>query len=185
MASGALPGAHPHIVGGTLKGIAVTGEKRWFDLPNVPTMVEAGYPGFVLDTYVMMLVPAKTPPEIVDRLSAATLGRPEEARRRRQGTHRRPRSDRGRPEGTEGAHRQRVSAVAGSRQDRRHHAAVTADGCSELGRQSEEAGIAGRDTRAAGKRRRVDRAHPDPNLDLMSDQMLKRQLTSTCRKIHS
>ena len=73
MASGALPGAHPHIVGGTLKGIAVTGEKRWFDLPNVPTMVEAGYPGFVLDTYVMMLVPSKTPTEIADRLSAATL----------------------------------------------------------------------------------------------------------------
>jgi tripartite-type tricarboxylate transporter receptor subunit TctC len=36
-------------------------------------MVEAGYPGFVLDTYVMMLGPAKTPPEVVDRLSAATL----------------------------------------------------------------------------------------------------------------
>ena len=51
MVSGALPGAHPHIVAGTLKGLAVTGEKRWFDLPNVPTMVEAGYPGFVLDTY--------------------------------------------------------------------------------------------------------------------------------------
>ena len=39
MASGALPASHPHIVAGTLKGIAVTGEKRWFDLPNVPTMV--------------------------------------------------------------------------------------------------------------------------------------------------
>jgi tripartite-type tricarboxylate transporter receptor subunit TctC len=73
MASGALPGAHPHIVAGTLKGIAVTGEKRWFDLPNIPTMVEAGFPGFVLDTYVMMLMPAKTPPEIIERLSAAML----------------------------------------------------------------------------------------------------------------
>ncbi|MGE0037112.1 MAG: Bug family tripartite tricarboxylate transporter substrate binding protein [Xanthobacteraceae bacterium] len=73
MASGALPGAHPHIVAGTLKGIAVTGEKRWFDLPNIPTMVEAGYPGFVLDTYVMMLMPAKTPPDIVERVSTATL----------------------------------------------------------------------------------------------------------------
>lgn len=72
MVSGALPGAHPHLVAGTLKGIAVTGEKRWFDLPNIPTMVEAGYPGFVLDTYVMMLVPTKTPPEVIERLSAAT-----------------------------------------------------------------------------------------------------------------
>ena len=71
MVSGALPGAHPHIVAGTLTGIAVTGEKRWFDLPNVPTMVEAGYPGFVLDTYTLMLVPTKTPAEIVERLSSA------------------------------------------------------------------------------------------------------------------
>ena len=71
MVSGAFPGAHPHIVAGTLTGLAVTGEKRWFDLPNVPTMVEAGYPGFVLDTYTVMLVPAKTPGEVVDRLSVA------------------------------------------------------------------------------------------------------------------
>jgi tripartite-type tricarboxylate transporter receptor subunit TctC len=71
MVSGALPGAHPHITAGTLTGIAVTGEKRWFDLPNIPTMVEAGYPGFVLDTYTLMLVPAKTPGEIADRLSGS------------------------------------------------------------------------------------------------------------------
>ena len=72
MVSGALPGAHPHLVAGTLTGLAVTGEKRWFDLPNVPTMIEAGYPGFVLDTYTLMLVPTQTPAEIADRLSSAT-----------------------------------------------------------------------------------------------------------------
>jgi tripartite-type tricarboxylate transporter receptor subunit TctC len=71
MVSFALPGAHPHIVAGTLTGIAVTGAKRWFDLPKVPTMVEAGYPGFLLDTYVMSLVPAKTPPEVGEKLVAA------------------------------------------------------------------------------------------------------------------
>lgn len=68
----ALPGLHPQIVSGNLKGLALTGEKRWFDLPDVPTMIESGYPGFVLDTYVMMLVPAKTPREIADKLSVAT-----------------------------------------------------------------------------------------------------------------
>jgi tripartite-type tricarboxylate transporter receptor subunit TctC len=73
MVSGALPGAHPHIKAGTLKGLAVTGEKRWFDLPDVPTMVEAGFPGFVLDTYVMMLVPAKTPAEIGEKMSQALI----------------------------------------------------------------------------------------------------------------
>ncbi len=71
MVSGALPGAHPHIIAGTLTGLAITGEKRWFDLPNVPTMVEAGYPGFVLDTYTLMLVPSKTPSDIAERLSSA------------------------------------------------------------------------------------------------------------------
>ena len=80
MVSTALPAAHPHIQSGTLKGIAVTGEKRWFDLPDVPTMVEAGYPGFVVDTFTAMLVPTKTPPEIADRLTRETvtiLKRPE------------------------------------------------------------------------------------------------------------
>ena len=71
MVSGALPGAHPHIIAGTLTGLAITGEKRWFDLPNVPTMVEAGYPGFVLDTYTLMLLPTQTPAEIVERLSSS------------------------------------------------------------------------------------------------------------------
>ena len=58
----------------------MTGEKRWFDLPDVPTMVEAGYPGFVVDTFTAMLVPTKTPPEIADRLTRETvtiLKRPE------------------------------------------------------------------------------------------------------------
>jgi tripartite-type tricarboxylate transporter receptor subunit TctC len=73
MVSTALPAAHPHILSGTLKGIAVTGEKRWFDLPDVPTMVEAGYPGFVLDTFTAMLVPARTPQEVADRLSKETI----------------------------------------------------------------------------------------------------------------
>ena len=73
LVSFALPGVHPHVKAGTMKGLAVTGEKRWFDLPEVPTMVEAGYPGFVLDTFTAMLLPAKTPPEIGERLVAATL----------------------------------------------------------------------------------------------------------------
>ncbi|ARQ00111.1 tripartite-type tricarboxylate transporter receptor subunit TctC [Pseudorhodoplanes sinuspersici] len=73
MVSTALPGAHPQIVSGNLTAIGVTGAKRWFDLPDIPTMVEAGYSGFVLDTYTMMLLPAKTPREIADKLTAATM----------------------------------------------------------------------------------------------------------------
>lgn len=73
MVSTALPGAHPHLVAGTLKGIAVTGEKRWFDLPDIPTMVEAGYPGFVVDTFTCILVPTKTPREIADALTKQAI----------------------------------------------------------------------------------------------------------------
>ncbi len=69
MVSTALPGVHPHIVAGTLTGIGMTGEKRWFDLPQVPTIVEAGYPGFVVDTFTAMLLPVKTPQGIADRLT--------------------------------------------------------------------------------------------------------------------
>jgi tripartite-type tricarboxylate transporter receptor subunit TctC len=73
LVSAALPSAHPQIVAGTLKGIAVTGEKRWFDLPEIPTMIEAGYPGFVVDTFTLMLAPAKTPQSIADILTKETL----------------------------------------------------------------------------------------------------------------
>ena len=40
----ALPPAHPHIKSGALRAIAVTGAKRWPDLPDVPTMQESGFP---------------------------------------------------------------------------------------------------------------------------------------------
>lgn len=71
--SAALPPAHPHIVSGALKALAVTGAKRWFDLPSVPTMVESGYKNFIADTFQGFLAPAKTPPEIVQMLATKTV----------------------------------------------------------------------------------------------------------------
>src|SRR5258707_4893787 len=73
LCSAALPPAHPHIESGALKALAVTGAHRWFDLPNVPTMVELGYKDFIADTFQGFLAPAKTPPEIVELLSTKTL----------------------------------------------------------------------------------------------------------------
>jgi tripartite-type tricarboxylate transporter receptor subunit TctC len=68
-----LPGAHPGILAGTLRALAVTGAQRWYDMPDVPTMLELGFSGFVSDTFHCMLAPAGTPAEIVDRLAAASL----------------------------------------------------------------------------------------------------------------
>jgi tripartite-type tricarboxylate transporter receptor subunit TctC len=73
LSSGSLPPAAPHIKAGTLRCLAVTGEARWPDMPDVPTMQEAGYKDFVFATDTVLLAPAKTPPEIVKWLEAETL----------------------------------------------------------------------------------------------------------------
>lgn len=74
------PSAMPHIKGGKLKAIAVTSAQRSPALPNVPTVAEAGVPGFEASSWFGVLAPAGTPKEIVDRLSreiARALATPE------------------------------------------------------------------------------------------------------------
>jgi tripartite-type tricarboxylate transporter receptor subunit TctC len=73
IACASLPGAHPHILSRDVRALAVTGSERWYDLPDVPTMVELGYKDFLSDTFHGTLAPAGTPPEIVERLAAASL----------------------------------------------------------------------------------------------------------------
>jgi tripartite-type tricarboxylate transporter receptor subunit TctC len=73
LSSGSLPPAAPHIKAGTLRCLAVTGDTRWPDLPDVPTMEESGYKDFVFATDTFLLAPSKTPPEIVRWLEAETL----------------------------------------------------------------------------------------------------------------
>jgi tripartite-type tricarboxylate transporter receptor subunit TctC len=73
VAFAALPPAHPHIESGALKALAVTGAHRWFDLPEVPTMVELGYKDFISDTFQGFLAPAKTPPAVVELVAAKSI----------------------------------------------------------------------------------------------------------------
>ena len=73
MCSTSLPPAAPHIKAGTLRCLAVTGETRWPDMPDVPTMVELGYPDFVFGTDTALLAPSKTPPEVVKWLETETV----------------------------------------------------------------------------------------------------------------
>jgi tripartite-type tricarboxylate transporter receptor subunit TctC len=73
LSSGSLPPALPHIKAGTLRCLAVSGDTRWPDLPDVPTMEEAGYKNFVFAVDCVLLAPAKTPPEDVKWLETQTL----------------------------------------------------------------------------------------------------------------
>ncbi len=58
-----------HIQAGKLKAFAVTGSKRMPDLPNVPTMIESGFPGFEVYGWIGIFAPAGTPESVVARLN--------------------------------------------------------------------------------------------------------------------
>lgn len=70
----------PQLTAGVIRPLAVTTAGRSARLPEVPTLAEAGVPGYAADSWFGMLVPAGTPPAVVARLAgalAAALARPE------------------------------------------------------------------------------------------------------------
>ena len=76
----AIATAQQFVRSGKLKGLGVSSARRSGSLPDVPTFVEGGLEGFVVDSWVGILAPAKTPPPAVARLQkeiAAVLGEPE------------------------------------------------------------------------------------------------------------
>ncbi len=64
-----LPSAMPNIKSGKLKALAVTSAKRSPSLPDVPTIAEAGVPGYEAPSWFGILVPKGTPPGIVAKLN--------------------------------------------------------------------------------------------------------------------
>lgn len=66
--------ALPQIKMGKLKPLAISASKRMAQLPDVPTLEEAGITPFNVTFWIGMLAPAGTPPQIVQRLNAITRG---------------------------------------------------------------------------------------------------------------
>ena len=69
-----ITSAKPHILSGKLRAIGLTTAKRSSALPNVPTLAEAGLPGYEVSPWFAVFVPAGTPKPIIARLNAALLG---------------------------------------------------------------------------------------------------------------
>jgi tripartite-type tricarboxylate transporter receptor subunit TctC len=64
-----VPPSLPHINSGRLRALAVTTDKRSALMPNVPTVAELGYPGFSIENWQAILVPAGTPQPIIEQLA--------------------------------------------------------------------------------------------------------------------
>ena len=57
---------------GKLRALAVTTATRWGELPDVPTVAEAGIPGYEATLWLGLAAPAGTPAEIINRIHAET-----------------------------------------------------------------------------------------------------------------
>jgi len=68
-----IPPALPHVRSGKLKALAVTTAKRAAGVPDLPTVAEAGLPGYEATAWFGVLAPAATPPQIIARLNAAIV----------------------------------------------------------------------------------------------------------------
>lgn len=65
-----LSSSLPQVTSGKLRALAVTGAKRFEGLKSLPTVAEAGVPGYEVTTWLAIFAPAKTPRSIIDKLNA-------------------------------------------------------------------------------------------------------------------
>lgn len=70
---GSMSSMTPVFKSGKLRGLAVTGDKRHPDFPDMPTFAEGGVPGFEIRLWYGLLAPAGTPRDIVNRVSDHVL----------------------------------------------------------------------------------------------------------------
>lgn len=70
MGIGSLALLTPHIRGGKMRGVAVAGEQRVAAFPDVPTLIEQGFPGLTTYAWWGIFTPAGTPKPVIDRMHA-------------------------------------------------------------------------------------------------------------------
>jgi tripartite-type tricarboxylate transporter receptor subunit TctC len=70
LAIGSVSVLAPHVKGGKLRGVAITGDKRSPALPDVPALSEQGFPGFSALAWWGIFAPAATPKPIMDKFHA-------------------------------------------------------------------------------------------------------------------
>lgn len=68
-----LSAAQGHVQAGKLRALGVTGTKRSPLMPNVPTIAEAGLPGYAFETWFTVFAPAGTPRPVIDKLNATLV----------------------------------------------------------------------------------------------------------------
>ncbi len=76
----AVPTMAPNVIAGQVRALATTGKQRSHVLPDVPTVTEAGVPGYEATIWLGLMAPAGTPKPIIDKLNAAinaVLARPD------------------------------------------------------------------------------------------------------------
>lgn len=68
-----LPNVYPNIMAGKLRGLATTGSKRAPLLSSIPTVAEAGVPGYEVSVWFGMQAPAGTPPAVIQKINAGMV----------------------------------------------------------------------------------------------------------------
>jgi tripartite-type tricarboxylate transporter receptor subunit TctC len=68
-----LPSVMPYVKAGRLRAVAMTTAKRYPGLPTLPTIIESGFPGFEISTWIGLLAPAATPRDIVNKLNTEVV----------------------------------------------------------------------------------------------------------------
>lgn len=73
LAASSIASSMQMVKAGRLKAIATTGARRSLVAPELPTLIESGFPGLEISSWYGLLVPARTPPAIVQRIRDETL----------------------------------------------------------------------------------------------------------------